>query len=462
MLRRAQHEAIFASLTTTPRLVLSVSDTQSAPLGAKERRRAGGAKNDAFGTRFLGACALLLAVSGCASLDPTGLLYDDEETPAPAQVSAGNGGESDEFPNLSSVPERPSRSPSRQAERRRVLDQLAADRANAAYSDEPLRADGAGEVPPAAELPEIPPAPSEAGADEAPEAATAPPDDPATAPSQPAQGDAADRADAMASPADSRREPPAEETAGGERMTAGEVASGQASGGTASGQQAAATNGSAGRDAARGSRATRTAAESAQVPANGATAGDGVDRSNIPQIEPSRQGEPIRLPGEVRAAREGAAPSPDERTTTQTAQATPPRVQAPGVEGRAGRTPPPANGPGERVAIIYFGHGSTGLNGQDRQVLRQVAQIQQRRGGRLRVVGHASHRTATMSPVKHRIVNLDVSMARAEQVADALASFGVSREDIQVEARADSEPVYFEYMPTGEAGNRRAEVYLVR
>jgi len=432
------------------------------------------------------ASALALAVSGCASLDPTGLLYDDE-TPAPEQVSAGGGEEAEAFPDLSSVPERPSRSPSRQAERRRVLDQLAADRANAAYSDEPLRGDGnggagesaeaghdagttgAGEVPPAAEVPEMPPAPSEAAADEAPEAAAAPPDDSAAAPSQPAQddsaaqGDGADQADAMASPAESPREPPAEETAGRERMKAGEAASGQASGTTAGGQQAAATtNGSAGRDAARGSRATRTAAQSAQSPANGATAGDGVDRSNIPQIEPSRQGEPVRLPGEARMAGDGAAPSPDARTTTQTAQATPPRVQVPGADQPAVRTPPPANGAGERVAVIYFGHGSTGLNGQDRQVLRQVARIQQQRGGRLRVVGHASHRTATMSPVQHRIVNLDVSMARAEQVADALASFGVPRENIQVEARADSEPVYFEYMPTGEAGNRRAEVYLVR
>ncbi len=499
MLRQAQHEAILANLRheailaslttaprlilTAPRLILSLSDTQSALRGAKERRRAGGAKKNASGTRLLGACALALAVGGCASLDPTGLLYDDE-TPAPEQVSADDGGEAKAFPELSSVPEQPSRSPSRQAERRRMLDQLAADRANAAYSDQPLRGDGnggnggreadgaattgAGEVPSADELPETPPAPSEAETAEKPEARTASPDDSAAASSQPAQADAADQADAMVSPAASRREPPAEETAGRERTTAGDAASGQTSGGSASGQQAATTNGAAGRDAARGSRAARTAAESAQAAANGATAGDGVDRSNIPQIEPSRQGEPIRLPDEAgrtadRGAARGndAAPSSARATRTQTAQAAPPRVRAPGVERSPGRTPPPANGPGERVAVIYFGHGSTALNGQDRQVLRQVAQVQQRRGGRLRVVGHASHRTATMSPVQHRIVNLDVSMARAEQVADALASFGVSRADIQVEARADSEPVYFEYMPTGEAGNRRTEIYLV-
>jgi flagellar motor protein MotB len=28
------------------------------------------------------------------------------------------------------------------------------------------------------------------------------------------------------------------------------------------------------------------------------------------------------------------------------------------------------------------------------------------------------------------------------------------------EARADNQPVFHEFMPTGEAGNRRAEIYL--
>jgi hypothetical protein len=29
-----------------------------------------------------------------------------------------------------------------------------------------------------------------------------------------------------------------------------------------------------------------------------------------------------------------------------------------------------------------------------------------------------------------------------------------------VDAISDAQPVYFEFMPTGEAGNRRAEIYL--
>jgi flagellar motor protein MotB len=37
---------------------------------------------------------------------------------------------------------------------------------------------------------------------------------------------------------------------------------------------------------------------------------------------------------------------------------------------------------------------------------------------------------------------------------------GVDPALVTTEARSDSEPVYFEFMPTGEAGNRRVEIYL--
>jgi flagellar motor protein MotB len=110
--------------------------------------------------------------------------------------------------------------------------------------------------------------------------------------------------------------------------------------------------------------------------------------------------------------------------------------------------------------VIYFGHGSTGLDGRDRQVLRQVAQMAEQRRAQLRVIGHASSRTAAMGLVDHRMANLETSMKRAEAVADALVSMGVARQRIQVEGRADRDKVYHEFMPTGEAGNRRAEIFL--
>ena len=82
------------------------------------------------------------------------------------------------------------------------------------------------------------------------------------------------------------------------------------------------------------------------------------------------------------------------------------------------------------------------------------------RGGILRVVGHASSRTRDVDPLHHRLVNFRLSLARAQAVANALTRMGVPARDIVVEARADNEPLYYEFMPSGEAGNRRAEIYL--
>jgi len=114
---------------------------------------------------------------------------------------------------------------------------------------------------------------------------------------------------------------------------------------------------------------------------------------------------------------------------------------------------------GSLVGIVYFGHGSTGLDGNDQQVLREVASMMSQSAG-LEVVGHASARTGVVDAMRHKLANLDISMRRANAVADALASMGAPRDRISVVARSDSQPVYHEFMPTGEAGNRRVEIYL--
>ena len=61
---------------------------------------------------------------------------------------------------------------------------------------------------------------------------------------------------------------------------------------------------------------------------------------------------------------------------------------------------------------------------------------------------------------KHKLVNLWVSMDRAQAVARELVRLGVPATAIVTEAKSDSDPLYFEAMPAGEAQNRRAEVYL--
>ena len=115
---------------------------------------------------------------------------------------------------------------------------------------------------------------------------------------------------------------------------------------------------------------------------------------------------------------------------------------------------------GTKVATILFQNGSAGLSGGDKKILSQVAKLHQERGGLVTVVGHASSRTRNMDPIKHKMVNYGVSVERADKIARELRKMGLAPESIVVDARSDSMPLYQETMPSGEAGNRRAEIYF--
>ncbi|MEO5336494.1 MAG: OmpA family protein [Magnetospirillum sp. WYHS-4] len=137
-----------------------------------------------------------------------------------------------------------------------------------------------------------------------------------------------------------------------------------------------------------------------------------------------------------------------------------------GIEGGTAAMPMAAGQAGMpsagmiRIATIQFGDGSTSLDDTDRQVLRQVRALHKQHGGRIHVIGHSSSRTRSMTPEQHQQVNRRLSDQRAGAVAQELGRLGVSSGAISTEARGDAEPVFYEVMPTGEAGNRRAEVFL--
>lgn len=113
-----------------------------------------------------------------------------------------------------------------------------------------------------------------------------------------------------------------------------------------------------------------------------------------------------------------------------------------------------------KIATIYFSSGSGTLNRQDVNILRHVAALHQQNGGTIRVIGHASSRTRNMDEARHRLVNYRVSAKRANVIADTLVRLGLPKEEIVVVAASDSDPIFLEVMPTGEAGNRRAEIYI--
>jgi flagellar motor protein MotB len=140
-----------------------------------------------------------------------------------------------------------------------------------------------------------------------------------------------------------------------------------------------------------------------------------------------------------------------------------------------GRLPPPSGGLTSRstaeisraqggvlkVATIMFANGSARLTARDIGILRQVELLAKQRGGTLRVIGYASGRTRNMDPISHKMVNFQISVKRANAVARELVRLGVHGGKIQVDARSDDNPLYYEFMPSGEAGNRRAEIYIV-
>jgi len=117
---------------------------------------------------------------------------------------------------------------------------------------------------------------------------------------------------------------------------------------------------------------------------------------------------------------------------------------------------------GQPVAVIFFTESSAALSDRAQWVLQNVHLLQQQQGGRLRIVGNASLHTVTMDPQRHDQVNYRISQSRANAVARALINMGVPQGSIGVAAQGSQAPIFYEFMPTGEAANRRVEIYLDR
>ncbi len=152
------------------------------------------------------------------------------------------------------------------------------------------------------------------------------------------------------------------------------------------------------------------------------------------------------------AAQPMASPAPRGRVKSRRKGGTSPFRQA------RWALPPGAT----KVATILFTKGSAELDARGRRILDDVFRLHRQRGGTMRVSGHASLRTRNLDAGTHRTVNYRISAARADSVARELMRRGVRADEISVDARTDSEPVYYEIRPSGEAGNRRAEIYFER
>ncbi|HAT35814.1 MAG TPA: hypothetical protein DCS82_08870, partial [Rhodospirillaceae bacterium] len=178
-----------------------------------------------------------------------------------------------------------------------------------------------------------------------------------------------------------------------------------------------------------------------------------------PPSPPTRNFSPPPVPPAYTATPARSAPQP--RTV-----APPPQVAAvPANRVTASRAP--ANGRAQygrqqsvQVATIYFRNGSSRLGARDRTVVRDVVAMFHETGGAIRIVGHSSGIAASQGSGQSKFANFKVSLDRANAVAAELIRRGVPAEYIDVSAHGAENPVYAEYSATGEAGNRRAEVFL--
>ncbi len=120
------------------------------------------------------------------------------------------------------------------------------------------------------------------------------------------------------------------------------------------------------------------------------------------------------------------------------------------------------NGGVPPTEIIYFRGDTTSLSKSALAQVRNAVSAFQAGGGNatVKVVGHASSRTANMPIERHLEVIFQKSQARADAVAQALIKAGVPADKVQIEAVGDSQPIYYESMPKGEDGNRRAEIFV--
>ena len=114
------------------------------------------------------------------------------------------------------------------------------------------------------------------------------------------------------------------------------------------------------------------------------------------------------------------------------------------------------------VARVTYNHGSVQLSNDDISKIKNVANLFiQNEGKKIVIVGHASSRTNyDMDLTEHALVNFNISLERARKVMREFSTIGLNSQKIELVAMSDAKPLYAEIMPSLEAANRRAEIFI--
>lgn len=400
-----------------------------------------------FGLAILGMT--LVGVSGCSKVpdavnpvswyrDVTGISKNDDLGKGENEQNLA-AGSNEPFPNLGSVPNPPDTQLSG-VDRDKLVKSLVADRNNAQYSADNLRAgDVASTVPPPAppapkapSTSATPPATSSATLSSAPAAPTPPPAPASSAPQRATPPLVPPIAPASPSVTASAAPPPAAPTSPPASLPPRaplppSAALTPPTPPSSAGSTLLGNNTQQRKPPVRGSEAppAESSLQSPSIP-------------NVPQGETATPAPPP--PRQVA----NAAPPPSTRAPTlrpPTAQ----QATAPATAPATAATHRP--GISYRVADISFAPGSAYLSGSLRGTVAEIVKMHNTEGGTIRVVGFGEANGKDAA-----VAGLTLALDRAQAVAVALTDSGVAAKDISVEAA----PV----PAKGGADAPRAEIYL--
>jgi outer membrane protein OmpA-like peptidoglycan-associated protein len=398
------------------------------------------------------------------------------------QLAAEAAADPKAFPKLGTVPDRPPRSTPE--ERKQIADGLIADRANARYTDEQLRlqTDGGTRAPPppARRAPEPARTAEPARAAEAPQTSDPPrAPEPARVTSQAAPVTATVQ---RAAPVEPPRAAPAEPPpAAPEPTPVAKSAIVDTPPPAPTRQYMSSSDPPASRPASQISQTAPVEAVYRELPA---------PPPPLPPEQTAAPPEPTALPPPAMRAAAGVRTQAAAGARTQVAAVPPPAPSQPPIPPPAlpsiapaaalpapaaamyassarpvvaaltKAEPLPSSGDGQQIATVLFDDGSAEISPGAIKLLERVVALQRTRGGQLRVVGHASVDVPGGDKLHKRLINFRVSTDRANAVARELVKLGIDPAAISVLSVSESQPLYNEKVPAGEAGNRRAEIYL--
>lgn len=392
--------------------------TSQAKAGTIRRRPAG-----QRGLLTMALLAAMLSLGGCSTVsdavswaNPVKWFEDDDPAALPQAAKPTATATDERFPNLGRVPPRPVEQSS-SAERRQAIGNLTADRANARYTDEELRARPAtgmqASAPPAAPVTQLPAATARA--------AGLPPLQGGAVPAQQVQQMAAGQGDPI-----------------GQRAVG---AMGQAGIPQPMPQTPGYQPGPAYQ--APGYAPNQAAAQAQNM---GAVYAANLMASSATTLPPGLGQVQMQAPGSQMAA--GPAPAP------LTPGVNAPAYAAPGyaAPGYAAAAPAPAMPSRQLLAVVRFANGSATLDARDRNLLKEVVEYQKGTGGkgRLRVVGISS---ASSEPA-------DIASKRAQNVGVELQKLRLDSRLMALEARAEGAPAYYQAAAATAEQSRRVEIYL--